>query len=240
MSAGSSPRVRGTHNEGADDHRRVRFIPACAGNSASSAPPATSAPVHPRVCGELLGYLSIAPDQTRFIPACAGNSFAGRGAAWAVPVHPRVCGELVALTSSSSADAGSSPRVRGTRSVLLPRQIGRRFIPACAGNSPRAAAIDRPRPVHPRVCGELALTDVLSLMASGSSPRVRGTRGRRCCWSVGGRFIPACAGNSQKDALITTPNSGSSPRVRGTPSIVKSPSAESRFIPACAGNSRCL
>ena len=112
---------------------------------------------------------------------------------------------------------GSSPRVRGTRSLEWTRGCGRRFIPARAGNSYRVPYGHHVRTVHPRACGELS--DAMSLYArfTGSSPRVRGTRcsslpawegkrfiparagktpGRPCYDSDGFRFIPARAGNS--------------------------------------------
>ncbi len=38
---------------------------------------------------------------------------------------------------------GSSPRVRGTRRVVLIAANGQRFIPACAGNTLRFGAIQR-------------------------------------------------------------------------------------------------
>ena len=73
---------------------------------------------------------------------------------------------------------------------------------------------------------------------------------------VGGRFIPACAGNARTAgrfwsgspvhprvrgerelaAFFLPPSAGSSPRARGTPSPHKQAPKSTRFIPACAGN----
>ncbi len=138
--AGSSPRVRGTLAALVDRTEQERFIPACAGNSATPAGRGRKSAVHPRVCGEL----SPPPDkisstdgssprvrgtpkftinqmpQFRFIPACAGNS--------------------LRLFREGPAKPGSSPRVRGTH---LRREVigdGGRFIPACAGNSSSGSA----------------------------------------------------------------------------------------------------
>ena len=114
--AGSSPRVRGTHQRHDQPVRRGRFIPACAGNSVWHRASRRVDAVHPRVCGELVQPLAVngitrgssprvrgthhgrvgCVAVTRFIPACAGNSMAG----WR-NLLPKV---------------GSSPRVRGTRS----------------------------------------------------------------------------------------------------------------------------
>ena len=113
---GSSPRVRGTRMEGGAGELVPRFIPACAGNAASSKVRTASSPVHPRVCGErcsagihaasprgssprvrgTLPRLDFAAAKRRFIPACAGNAARGRSGRAAAPVHPRVCGERVA------------------------------------------------------------------------------------------------------------------------------------------------
>ena len=50
---GSSPRVRGTPLPRVKGRPRLRFIPACAGNSAARRCGLAPLPVHPRVCGEL-------------------------------------------------------------------------------------------------------------------------------------------------------------------------------------------
>ena len=155
--------------------------------------------------------------------------------------------------------AGSSPRVRGTRSSLavVPRPC--RFIPACAGNSSFAASRRHRTSVHPRVCGELVRGCVATHARFGSSPRVRGTPAIRLLVQAVGRFIPACAGNSCQHSAsassvsvhprvcgeLCTPASsaqgdtGSSPRVRGTRRTSSATRPDCRFIPACAGNSPC-
>ena len=93
-SSGSSPRVRGTPLQDWPSRPRHRFIPACAGNAYHPHSPISSAPVHPRVCGERLSQQGAQPllagssprvrgthlnfalhsANTRFIPACAGNA----------------------------------------------------------------------------------------------------------------------------------------------------------------------
>ena len=92
---GSSPRVRGTRTTLDRELDRIRFIPACAGNTACNHPDLPGAPVHPRVCGEHLGLMSrslltvgssprvrgtqmwvdTTGSHNRFIPACAGNTY---------------------------------------------------------------------------------------------------------------------------------------------------------------------
>ena len=257
MAAGSSPRVRGTPGPVPQPVHRRRFIPACAGNSREQALVRGGGPVHPRVCGELgcwhwpdsahagssprvrgtPGRPAPAPRSGRFIPACAGNSARRSTTPSSRSVHPRVCGELTRTWSAACSGVGSSPRVRGTLGGPERTWPPRRFIPACAGNSPCTRPPRRRRAVHPRVCGELAPREPALSAVDGSSPRVRGTR-----FPTGGtddrtRFIPACAGNSPEWLRWRPPGDGSSPRVRGTPPGAGGAPRQGRFIPACAGNS---
>ena len=189
----------------------------------------------PRVRGTRAGQ-PIAQLHRRFIPACAGNT-ARRGRQRACPaVHPRVCGEHLRSTQQAPSGGGSSPRVRGTLLCLRRPWLCCRFIPACAGNTWPAGTSPGKRAVHPRVCGEHIATHQRISEIGGSSPRVRGTHGRRSlppmCW----RFIPACAGNTMDSATRSTLIRGSSPRVRGTLAPPKRRFVRRRFIPACAGN----
>ena len=135
LGAGSSPRVRGTPLHNPRCVPLPRFIPACAGNTLAAQSLGVRSPVHPRVCGEHIGCAEKqiknrgssprvrgTPRRTnyplgenRFIPACAGNtalSFLSRSP---TSVHPRVCGEHCVLNVRPGIEAGSSPRVRGTR-----------------------------------------------------------------------------------------------------------------------------
>jgi len=193
--SGSSPRVRGTGAGQKTRRRQCRFIPACAGNS--DARPQRRGPiaVHPRVCGEqgtdpaptrettgssprVRGTARRATQgfpTSRFIPACAGNSSNDAARVAYVAVHPRVCGEQRHFTSCPYANAGSSPRVRGTDGHQRVAGASWRFIPACAGNSVAPLNLWRGKPVHPRVCGEQVVGVGVGVMVFGSSPRVRGT-----------------------------------------------------------------
>ena len=113
VTAGSSPRVRGTHNHVEDSELLNRFIPACAGNTKSMVSKRQRLSVHPRVCGEHSDGEDAARadcgssprvrgtqllrrrprSSLRFIPACAGNTGYRVPSAPARAVHPRVCGE---------------------------------------------------------------------------------------------------------------------------------------------------
>ena len=274
---GSSPRLRGTRSGLRAPLSPERFIPASAGNSRTTRFRQPGWTVHPRVCGELTmtphaaGVVHGSSPRLRgtrlgrgpfvlfrrFIPASAGNSAAGVSRPPPGPVHPRVCGELALRRPHRPAAHGSSPRLRGTRLPPPPRSSGSRFIPASAGNShplPRNPAL---RSVHPRVCGELLPGVRYPTVPTGSSPRLRGTRGNRNPELPSDRFIPASAGNSPSDSggiakksvhprvcgelaeseLADRPRNGSSPRLRGTPCQLPSLVDCNRFIPASAGNS---
>ena len=275
---GSSPRVRGTARQDRDFCRLIRFIPACAGNSLAALRTDTLLSVHPRVCGEqrvrtvtfaalsgssprvqgTVTAVNFDRDLRRFIPACAGNSHQASCRCVALSVHPRVCGEQDLSLIGLCRSLGSSPRVRGTASCCDLRRCCYRFIPACAGNSAAAPIIWRNGPVHPRVCGEQSRTYRSLDIATGSSPRVRGTAWGYAAPDPAGRFIPACAGNSFQrrsssgtrsvhprvcGEQIPKPHhfardTGSSPRVRGTAAGAQAQVTGGRFIPACAGNSR--
>ena len=255
---GSSPRVRGTLHNPRHAPKPPRFIPACAGNSFSSAPTACGAPVHPRVCGELGEVEAVGDRAGGSSPRVRGTRGVRAAFARLDPVHPRVCGELNGPSPSASLNAGSSPRVRGTLVNQLARMHRCRFIPACAGNSQTSQLSWAHTTVHPRVCGELRLSLDEDYPPAGSSPRVRGTPRRstrprppapvhpRVCGELlafrsprrdAERFIPACAGNSVQ---ITPSTSMSSvhPRVCGELALALGPRRNRRrFIPACAGNS---
>ena len=103
------------------------------------------------------GTLAIACERaiiSRFIPAYAGNTTRAHFSALCRSVHPRVCGEHELLDVMRVAEAGSSPRMRGTRSVDAAKVALDRFIPAYAGNTNLVLEFIVRIAVHPRVCGE--------------------------------------------------------------------------------------
>ena len=213
--------MRGTRKAQTLADAKRRFIPACAGNAATSHLAQIAVSVHPRVCGERApaehtfnASIGSSPrvrgtprrplitgQVLRFIPACAGNASDARSTASAAAVHPRVCGERNLRISAFSAVRGSSPRVRGTRPVNWPDLTCYRFIPACAGNASIASTPAKIIPVHPRVCGERRILSTRCGQTLGSSPRVRGTQNLLSTQHMPGRFIPACAGNAQPIAV---------------------------------------
>ena len=227
----------------------------CGEHTAAAPTSRTSSGSSPRVRGTRFSVPGRRHRQ-RFIPACAGNTRECAASKPTGTVHPRVCGEHTTGSKFAFSDVGSSPRVRGTPVADRRFQVGRRFIPACAGNTTRSRSTARSTSVHPRVCGEHPILVIAALARCGSSPRVRGTPHRRGVRRGIRRFIPACAGNTisigwlvtsitvhprvcgeHPGAELAVRNSvGSSPRVRGTLVLRYAEGSLRRFIPACAGN----
>ena len=268
--------MRGTPAVAGPIGRPRRFIPAYAGNASLQRSRAGGRSVHPRVCGErtpvparrnsfdgssprMRGTRAGAPHvdhRIRFIPAYAGNAIHVASETVAGPVHPRVCGERWGRDGTELTGCGSSPRMRGTRIFGAFRSAFIRFIPAYAGNAKAQEEAHGRLPVHPRVCGERSCAITPSVIANGSSPRMRGTHAGHRRSGRHNRFIPAYAGNalprrSKSETCSVHPRvcgerprsgvtcriqCGSSPRMRGTliPDILD-PSSK-RFIPAYAGN----
>ena len=155
LSAGSSPRGRGTPSFRSTGPRHERFIPARAGNTCAGSSPARRSSVHPRAGGEHpsrsgCGQISTGSSPRgrgtlddaiprhpigRFIPARAGNTPPGAPARVEIPVHPRAGGEHSARAFLPASVGGSSPRGRGTRTRRTSHAGEVRFIPARAGNT---------------------------------------------------------------------------------------------------------
>jgi len=193
---GSSPHARGTPPRQARRPTRDRFIPACAGNTYPLLTSQSTQPVHPRMRGEHARGENRLTALVRFIPACAGNTAMADSSGVSFTVHPRMRGEHAGAAADQVAVDGSSPHARGTREFVIIQTQVRRFIPACAGNTIEALRVRVIRSVHPRMRGEHSWGVANIGQTSGSSPHARGTQYRDRLAPRGGRFIPACAGNT--------------------------------------------
>jgi len=182
--------------------------------------------VHPRACGERGTATSdqIFPNGSsprvrgtrhrdlrsdfpkRFIPARAGNALDWIFWHFKTPVHPRACGERYAGKTTDAGHSGSSPRVRGTLLLFILELRSLRFIPARAGNAISDLAPIDLLMVHPRACGERGNMGKLHHAIRGSSPRVRGTHGRRVASRQDCGFIPARAGNAHSRPVLPARN----------------------------------
>ena len=126
--------------------------------------------------------------------------------------------------------------MRGTLARWRRTRRSRRFIPACAGNTPRRDRPSRPAAVHPRVCGEHVSSLFQFDYIGGSSPRVRGTRSACFVSCACSTVHPRVCGEHSRCPEMAETVTGSSPRVRGTQQHDFDDVARCRFIPACAGN----
>ena len=72
---------------------------------------------------------------TRFIPTPVGNTYLRTHYRDKRTVHPHACGEHQRADANAEADAGSSPRLWGTREwrSLIGSEV--RFIPTPVGNT---------------------------------------------------------------------------------------------------------
>ena len=173
-------------------------------------------------------------------------------------VYPRVCGGARGEGAPTERGEGLSPRVRGSRCLLIALLPGIGSIPACAGEPTSYALFHSARRVYPRVCGGADFIRSVSFSSKGLSPRVRGSQVHPEHNPTSDGSIPACAGEPYQrravrvvrrvyprvcgGALIARPSfraySGLSPRVRGSPRLGRPPDALHGSIPACAGEPR--
>ena len=251
------PRARGEHERqpGYAGHGQ-RFIPAHAGNTWRSRLAFPVPPVHPRARGEhkICGMLGVTAcgssprtrgtldppggrhRASRFIPAHAGNTMPSAKVSESMAVHPRARGEHPSCVFLSLFSFGSSPRTRGTQPLRVGNHVGRRFIPAHAGNTLPDRA-ERPcRPVHPRARGEHGSPQSRNNRPRGSSPRTRGTRTHYHRAYLPATVHPRARGEHQFRSGEVKIRRGSSPRTRGTQVSRELPAQQYRFIPAHAGN----
>ena len=193
---GSSPRVRGTQQDLELRARRLRFIPARAGNTHGVSLHPRVSGVHPRACGEHhvpRPDFSSSPGSSPRVRGTPRQRQADGGRRRFIPAR---AGNTPVVEAESCSPSGSSPRVRGTRRSA-PSAVGRgRFIPARAGNTVSPTPRARDSAVHPRACGEHLRVLWLALGDAGSSPRVRGTQMNGHLNRFLLRFIPARAGNT--------------------------------------------
>ena len=152
---GSSPRMRGTRHGRGVDAALPGIIPAYAGNTFEGVGPCVFCGDHPRVCGEHMSNFTYwklhegssprmrgthtgvaqAGQQSGIIPAYAGNTGCMRPVFSIHKDHPRVCGEHMLRERRIVWQAGSSPRMRGTRFIKNAGACATGIIPAYAGNT---------------------------------------------------------------------------------------------------------
>ncbi len=129
-----------------------------------------------------------------------------------------MCGADTVPIFLSSIVFGSPPRVRGRPRKTLSPRTGKRFTPACAGQTLRRPVVapafrftpacagqtyedtefELRESVHPRVCGADYSGKIYLPNDAGSPPRVRGRRNDHQRKISRPRFTPACAGQTRE------------------------------------------
>ena len=229
----------------------------CGGNAAGIVRCFSSKGTSPRVRGKH-SCASHQPARHGYIPACAGETLTRTVPMETSTVHPRVCGGNRVNVHLSVAHSGTSPRVRGKPARTRRSNLSHRYIPACAGETiPNIAQVILTR-VHPRVCGGNAPAMISFILATGTSPRVRGKPNSIKAHAKRQGYIPACAGETARlkfqppvmwvhprvcggnssAAADLGPIPGTSPRVRGKPPPPLTDPPLKRYIPACAGETQ--
>ena len=213
---GSSPRMRGKLHGPRDGGRRLRIIPAHAGQTTSASRHHRPITDHPRACGanstpttrppnsvgsspRMRGKLQAGHrqhDTVRIIPAHAGQTCRGRRIPGRRPDHPRACGANDIPHAGRIVGVGSSPRMRGKPRLCGVYPVAVRIIPAHAGQTvtclkPACKGTD-----HPRACGANFFRCCFCPLFFGSSPRMRGKRRSEQPWRRSFRIIPAHAGQT--------------------------------------------
>ena len=172
--------------------------------------------------------------------------------------HPRAYGENPAPISARTQSGGSSPRIRGKRTLRI-YNIGRAgLIPAHTGKTPMRWLGDFHIWAHPRAYGENAVGELGSGKSAGSSPRIRGKPRRLNKSGRPSGLIPAHTGKTSNPRVAGTrtwahPRAygenctctadeaaelGSSPRIRGKRFKVEVCGRSIGLIPAHTGKTR--
>ena len=128
------------------------------------------------------------------IPAWAGEPSRSPGSRRRCTVYPRVGGGARAVGDRGGVVKGLSPRGRGSRRPAIVTQLGRRSIPAWAGEPACSASFVALYSVYPRVGGGTHFVGLGTPLRRGLSPRGRGSRGPRGADGRGIWSIPAWAG----------------------------------------------
>ena len=275
VSRGSSPRMRGSHGFCDADVRVMGIIPAHAGLTRKKKALKYGDRDHPRACGahddfalhcntesgsspRMRGSPGMPEDENEkggIIPAHAGLTASLLGSRLPPGDHPRACGAHGKRRGGHTAGRGSSPRMRGSRSLFMVKNMQLGIIPAHAGLTLVNELIPHRYRDHPRACGAHLPGPSRERPGAGSSPRMRGSPPKSTHPPLSSRIIPAHAGlTSCRSARCGRSRDhpracgahryskdcggkrqGSSPRMRGSQGIGGDDGRAEGIIPAHAG-----
>ena len=166
--------MRGKQRREIERMKYVRITPAHAGKTISFDCLAFIVADHPRACGENVNNIisftinSGSPPRMRgkprvplvknffprITPAHAGKTFHKGIFCQFLTDHPRACGENLVRVVIDNLQNGSPPRMRGKLLNNQTTSTKTRITPAHAGKTCAPKRPLRPRPDHPRACGE--------------------------------------------------------------------------------------
>ena len=213
---GSSPHTRGAPAAGAPLRTTPRIIPAYAGSTTRSWPPAGRVADHPRIRGEhrvdigdrrlgrgssphTRGARSLIGSSFRsigIIPAYAGSTSGSVSRETSSSDHPRIRGEHFGDPRILRVAHGSSPHTRGAPHSVGERAIALRIIPAYAGSTGLSGDLAPLVQDHPRIRGEHGIDILGRRVAKGSSPHTRGAPHQSLLRPGRPGIIPAYAGST--------------------------------------------
>ena len=170
----------------------------------------------PRMRGTLLDWL--APVRCLgIIPAHAGNTCACSLPRSRRRDHPRACGEHNTVCLGLACARGSSPRMRGTPTVVDGHEGGEGIIPAHAGNTSVPGTSRRSQMgSSPRMRGTLSVT-LSPTRSTGIIPAHAGNTWGYCATTAWCGDHPRACGEHSTRLTRRSIRPGSSPRMRGTP-----------------------
>ena len=211
--SGSSPRVRGKLLGHLYVTAEGGLIPARAGKTVVLSRACLRGWAHPRACGENPPGPSPTVAAPGSSPRVRGKPTVTTGTVvWGRLIPARAGKTFMGLWATN--DDMAHPRVRGKQEQfgIADAQFG--LIPARAGKTRWAAPRPRRTAAHPRACGENVDRGVEVVQCWGSSPRVRGKRGRAHHQQRRGRLIPARAGKTWRGGAVV-PWGAAHPRACG-------------------------
>ena len=278
LMSGSSPLMRGKPQEQRAPPKQVGLIPAHAGKTVPQRICWRRCWAHPRSCGEnndgfsspnivtgssplMRGKRRVwrcLPNDVGLIPAHAGKTRVAAPSAWPRRAHPRSCGENVPEVPHALEDEGSSPLMRGKRSILFEDVETPGLIPAHAGKTSTPTSKPLALRAHPHSCGENVVCFCAPSAVQGSSPLTRGKlvltgngetelglipahAGKTRSWLArSGRAWahPRSHGENPSMPGGTYVDEGSSPLTRGKPAAPRGAEVRDGLIPAHAGKTR--
>ena len=135
-----------------------------------------------------------AVDDVRYIPTSVGRFHPDHLQYRPASVHPHVCGEIPLLVLFLNPLFGTSPRLWGDSPRAQGASRKYRYIPTSVGRFLPPLVKWVMGPVHPHVCGEIAVGQNPPTTESGTSPRLWGDFFHLLGGSGGLRYIPTSVG----------------------------------------------